>query len=37
MTIKAIPTGRKTPTLPLTALSIMKIIPLIEKSVAAVL
>jgi len=33
----AIPIGRKTPILPLTALSIMKINPLIEKSLAAVL
>jgi hypothetical protein len=33
----AIPTGRKTPILPLTALSIMKIKPLIEKSIAAFL
>jgi len=34
---KAIPIGRKTPILPLTTLNIIKIIPLIEKSVAAVL
>ena len=33
----AIPIGRKTPILPLTTLSIMKINPLIEKSIAAVL
>jgi len=33
----AIPIGRKTPILPLTTLSIMKINPLIEKSTAAVL
>ena len=36
-TIKAIPIGRKTPTLPLTALRIMRINPLIEKSIAEVL
>jgi len=34
---KAIPTGRKTPILPLTTLSIMKMNPLIEKSIAPVL
>jgi len=33
----AIPIGRKTPILSLTTLSIMKINPLIEKSIAAVL
>jgi len=33
----AIPIGRKAPILPLTTLSIMKINPLIEKSIAAVL
>ena len=33
----AIPIGRKTPILPLTTLSIMKINPLIEKSIAAFL
>ena len=33
----AIPIGRKTPILPLTTVSIMKINPLIEKSIAAVL
>ena len=34
---KAIPIGRKAPILPLTTLDIMKINPLIEKSIAAVL
>ena len=34
---KAIPIGRKAPILPLTTLTIMKINPLIEKSIAAVL
>jgi len=34
---KAIPIGRKAPILPLTTLSMMKINPLIEKSIAAVL
>ena len=33
----AIPIGRKAPILPLTIVSIMKINPLIEKSIAAVL
>jgi len=37
MMIKAIPTGRKTLTLPPIAPTIMKGIPLIEKNIAAVL
>lgn len=36
-TINAIPTGRKSPTLPLNTVSIMNIEPLIEKSTAAAL
>jgi len=34
---RAIPIGRKAPILPLTTVSIIKIKPLIEKSIAAVL